>query len=147
MKPGIYKTNRTKNKVIGIYGLFRNQSVFNEELICLYVGSSLDVLGRIDTHKRQLKSGKHKNKLLLDEFSKGDALDFTWKILRVINDPSITEKELLVIEQSFLNNLLPPLNQVPANLETCSDQFKLLCFNKMLRCLQVRQFNKKKNTI
>lgn len=71
-----------REKIQGIYAI-RNTS--NGKV---YVGRSVDVLGRWDTHRRSLNAGKHVNPHLQGAWSKYGQEAFRFELLETVSDPS-----------------------------------------------------------
>ncbi len=80
---GIYKIT---NKLNGIY----------------YLGSSGDLQKRLRDHKCDLKKNQHSNSKLQRSYNKYGLDNFIYSIAEIVDD-SVTESELLAIEQGYLD--------------------------------------------
>lgn len=56
-----------------------------------YIGASIDVKGRLRTHKRQLNNGKHKVSELQRDYSLAPS-DFVFKHIEVVDDSSLIKE-------------------------------------------------------
>ena len=65
----------------------------------VYIGSSINIQGRIRTHFGQLQRNEHPNKFLQSSFNKHGGQNFVWDILERVEDPN----ELLIREQYWID--------------------------------------------
>jgi len=71
-----------------------------------YIGSSKNVRKRKNRHFSELRRDVHKNRKLQNSFNKYGEDKFEFKLLEEVSD----EKDLIVREQVFINELKPKLN-------------------------------------
>lgn len=83
---GVYQITNTKN------GKF-------------YVGSSINLVKRRNTHWCDLKNNRHANKYLQAAWNKDGSSSFTFQVLAVV-----PKSELLLCEQEFIEQLKPHYN-------------------------------------
>lgn len=67
----------------------------------IYIGSSIDIWGRRDSHFRELRKGTHDNYKLQNAFNKYKEEAFKFKILKVIDKPN--KYKLITWEQFFMD--------------------------------------------
>jgi excinuclease UvrABC nuclease subunit len=84
------------DKICGVYGLFCADGV--------YVGSSVDVLGRIQAHLSKLRRGAHHSYRLQSAWDDGQSMTFA--LLERTTD-------LLAVEQTWMDMFSPLLNVLP----------------------------------
>lgn len=90
------KTKRTWNgrkKHAGIYLIELNNSC--------YIGQSVDIFNRWNTHLTQLFSEKHHNKYLLELFINNNYRDITFRILKLCSN-----KQLDNLEKEFITKYI-----------------------------------------
>jgi hypothetical protein len=80
-------TSRDKYYKSGIYGIFNK---LNNKI---YIGSSINIYKRINTHLRQLKNGNHINEYLLSSYNKYSIKSFYVIILEFCKVESLLERE------------------------------------------------------
>lgn len=66
----------------------------------IYIGSSIDILKRINSHSAALKSNRHINSHMQSSWNKYGPDSFKFEIIKMCN-----EEELLVIEQFWIDKL------------------------------------------
>ena len=85
-------------KLIGIYSI---TCIANNKK---YIGSSIDIFSRWNTHTICLIINKHGNKKLQDDFNKFGLVNFTFTIVIVANR-NITKEQLLILEQLEIDSV------------------------------------------
>lgn len=83
------------NRRIKLVGIYCITCISNNKK---YVGSSIDMTIRWNSHITSLMFNKHSNKGLQGDFNKFGLVNFTFNIL-VIANKNITKEQLLVLEQ------------------------------------------------
>ncbi len=87
-------------------GIYLITNVINKKQ---YVGSSINVYYRIQTHKCKLAKNKHKNPKLQNGYNKYGLSNFAFTILEFVDDIN----DLLKREQYYIDNLKPWYNILP----------------------------------
>lgn len=113
-------------KLVGIYCI---KNLINNKV---YIGSSVNIKGRLREHKRALLNGVHHSRHLQKSWDKYNEASFEWNILEFITDPSILrkrEKELILEYKANdgdfgYNSSLPDENSLGASSH--SDETKEL---------------------
>lgn len=91
-----------KNPLKGIY-----------KITCLssnkyYIGSSINVVRRFQSHMRDLKANRHINPILQNTYLKYGRESFLYEVIEEVTIG--TYEELLILEQHYLDTLHPELN-------------------------------------
>ncbi len=81
-------------KIIGIY------KIVNQITNQCYIGSSIDIIGRLYKHKSWLKNNKHQNKHLQNAVNKYKFENFTFEILE-----ECSKENLEILEQKYIDNI------------------------------------------
>tara|TARA_R110002072_G_scaffold223_1_gene1641 strand:+ start:1357 stop:1653 length:297 start_codon:yes stop_codon:yes gene_type:complete len=82
----------------------------------IYIGSTTDFKGRMQAHNQHKKQTRHngiKFYRYLNENNITDCRPFVIKICEIDND-TLTKNELRTIEQQYLDDIKPNLNQIRA---------------------------------
>ncbi len=103
------KEARQKYKqIIQPMGIYQIRNLKNGKL---FIGSSKNLPGKINSHKFQLKNGLHNNKMLQKDFTELGEGSFAFEILDYLTprDTPGTDytKELKILEEMWLEKLQP----------------------------------------
>jgi len=89
-------------------GIFQIKNIANGKI---YLGSSLNLEGPLNSHKFMLKIGRHRNAALQEDWNTFGADNFVFEILEVVkvkDDPNFNmEDELTLLEQIWIEKLQP----------------------------------------
>jgi group I intron endonuclease len=89
-------------------GVFQVKNIVNGKVL---LGSSLNLEGPLNGHKFMLSIGRHRNKMLQEEWNEYGADKFVFEILEVVevkDDPGFDlDDELTLLEQIWLEKLQP----------------------------------------
>lgn len=85
-------------KLIGIYCI---TCIANDKK---YIGSSIDIFSRWNTHTISLIINKHSNKKLQADFNKFGLVNFTFSIV-VLANRNVTKEQLLILEQLEIDSV------------------------------------------
>tara|TARA_R110002020_G_scaffold318266_2_gene533827 strand:+ start:4916 stop:5254 length:339 start_codon:yes stop_codon:yes gene_type:complete len=83
--------NRRKRHA-GIYAITNNKTDM------IYLGRSVDIMGRWNTHLTQLFAGTHHNKNLLQDFQQHNYRDFKFEIVELCSKTQIRQREKELIK-------------------------------------------------
>lgn len=72
----------------------------------VYIGSAINLYKRKNQHFRQLRRGKHPNKLIQNSFNKYGEINFVFDIVEWVEDTNM----LIVKEQYYLDLFKPEMN-------------------------------------
>lgn len=75
-------------------------AIINHEYSKIYLGQSVKTFTRLNTHKRELKKGIHKNKALQDDYSKHHK-QFEFKVLFQCPQDELSYYEGLMIQEAI----------------------------------------------
>lgn len=92
-------------------GIYKILNIKNDKF---YIGSSKNLIKRKNNHFTFLKSNIHHNKHLQNSWNKYGSENFVFEILETCE-----EKELLIREQHYIDNLNPQYNISPTAGNTC----------------------------
>ena len=87
-----------KDKIIGIYKI---TNIINKKY---YIGSAVNIKGRLKTHKRLLEQNKHYNKHLQSSYNKYGTSNFIYNIIEITKKENMIEREQFWIDLLEANN-------------------------------------------
>jgi len=89
-------------------GIFQIRNIANGKI---YLGSSLNLEGPLNSHKFMLTIGRHRNAALQEDWNSYGADKFVFEVLEVVkvkDDPNFNlEDELTLLEQIWIEKLKP----------------------------------------
>jgi hypothetical protein len=108
----VERVTRVKNSSkFGVYKIECNGE-------CYIGGTAAAFHLRWRNHLHELRKGKHHNHILQEEFNKYGEKSFKFSILEVIND----RKDVVVVEQKYLDTIKPTLNISPMARRYITDE-------------------------
>lgn len=86
-------------------GIYRILNIVNNKF---YIGSSVNIKGRKNTHIHRLRKNKHSSPYLQNSYNKHGEINFKFEILELCTSDCILDRE-----QSYIDDLLPQYNMCP----------------------------------